>query len=152
VSVALRPVSESDFPAFYEQQADPASVAMAALAARDRAAHDEHWRWALRQPTTRARTIVADGVVAGHVVSFLRDGVGDVEVGYWIDRSLWGHGVATAALAAFLDEEPRRPLTAGVATHNPGSRRVLEKCGFVVTDTIPDAMGDGIDEWHLRLD
>ncbi len=152
MNVTLRPVSESDFPAFYEQQADPASVAMAAIASRDREAHDDHWRWALRQESNRARTIVVDGVVAGHVVSFLRNGVGDLEVGYWIDRSLWGRGVATAALAAFLEEEPRRPLTAGVATHNPGSRRVLEKCGFVVTETVPDAMGDGVDEWHLRLD
>ena len=152
MNVALRPVAESDFHAFYEQQADPESVAMAAVASRDRAAHDEHWRWALRQESNRARTIVADGVVAGHVVSFLRDGVGDLEVGYWVDRSLWGRGVATAALRAFLEEETRRPLTAGVATHNPGSRRVLEKCGFVVTETVRDAMGDGIDEWHLRLD
>ena len=117
-----------------------------------REAHDDHWRWALSQESNRARTIVVDAVVAGHVVSFLRNGVGDLEVGYWIDRSLWGRGVATAALAAFLEEEPRRPLTAGVATHNPGSRRVLEKCGFVVTETVPDAMGDGVDEWHLRLD
>jgi RimJ/RimL family protein N-acetyltransferase len=152
VNVSLRPVSESDFAAFYEQQADPESVAVAALAPRERGPHDDHWRRALAQETTRARTIVADGAVAGHVVSFLRDGVGDVEVGYWIDRSQWGRGVATAALAAFLGEEPRRPLTAAVATHNVGSRRVLEKCGFVVTETIPDAMGDGVDEWHLRLD
>ena len=60
--------------------------------------------------------------------------------------------MATAALAAFLEEETRRPLTAGVAIHNTGSRRVLEKCGFVVTETLPDAKGDGVDEWHLRLD
>ena len=152
MNVSLRPVSESDFPALYEQQADPESVAMAAVPPREREAHDDHWRRALAQEPTFARTIMADGVVAGHVVSFLRNGVGDVEVGYWIDRSLWGRGVATAALAAFLEEEPRRPLTAGVATHNPGSRRVLEKCGFVVTETVPDAIGDGVDEWHLRLD
>jgi RimJ/RimL family protein N-acetyltransferase len=150
-AVILRAVTESDFAAFYEQQADPESVAMAAFPARERGPHDDHWRWALAQESTLARTIVVDGQVAGHVVSFLRDGVGDVEVGYWVDRSLWGRGVATAALAQFLEEEPRRPLTAGVATHNAGSRRVLEKCGFVVTETIPDAMGDGIDEWHLRL-
>jgi RimJ/RimL family protein N-acetyltransferase len=152
VTVSLRPVVESDFTAFYEQQADPVAVAMAAFPARERVPHDEHWRRSLAQEPTFARTIVVDGEVAGHVVSFLRDGVGDVEVGYWLARSMWGRGVATAALAAFLEEEPRRPLTAGVATHNTASRRVLEKCGFVVTGTIPDALGDGIDEWHLRLD
>ena len=113
VNVALRPVVESDFQAFYEQQADPASVEMAAVPARDREAHDDHWRWALRQESTRARTIVVDGAVAGHVVSFLRDGVGDVR-GRLLDRPLAvGPRRATAALAAFLEEEPRRPLTRG---------------------------------------
>jgi RimJ/RimL family protein N-acetyltransferase len=74
------------------------------------------------------------------------------EVGYWVARSHWGRGVATAALAAFLEEETRRPLIAGVAVHNPGSRRVLEKCGFTLIETQTDPKGDGVDEWHFRLD
>ena len=152
MTVSLRAVAESDFPALYEQQADPESVALAAVPSRERGAHDEHWRWALAQASSRARTIVVDGEVAGHVVSFLRDGAGDVEVGYWIARRLWGRGVATEALVQFLAEEPRRPLVAHVATHNPGSRRVLEKCGFTVFAELEDPQGDGVDEWHLRLD
>jgi RimJ/RimL family protein N-acetyltransferase len=151
MTVSLRPVVEADFAAFYEQQADPEAVRMAAFPAREREDHDAHWRKSLADPQAMARTIVVDGEVAGHVVSFLRDGAGDREVGYWLDRSVWGRGVATAALAAFLVEETRRPLIAGVATHNVGSIRVLEKCGFTVTETVPDAMGDGIDEVHLRL-
>jgi RimJ/RimL family protein N-acetyltransferase len=150
--VSLRPVVEADLEAFYEQQADPESARMGAVAPRDRDAHFPHWRRALEEETTLVRTIEVDGVVAGHVVSFLRDGRGDPEVGYWIDRSLWGRGVASAALAQLLALEPRRPLVAHVATHNPGSRRVLEKCGFTVESLVPDALGDGIDEWHLRLD
>ena len=151
MTVSLRAVAESDFPALYEQQADAESVTLAAVPPREREAHDEHWRQALAQESTRARTIVVDGEVAGHVVSFLRDGEGDVEVGYWIDRSLWGRGVATAALSQFLAEEPRRPLVAHVAAHNPGSRRVLEKCGFTMVAELKDPQGDGVDEWHLRL-
>jgi Acetyltransferase (GNAT) domain len=46
-------------------------------------------------------------------------------------RSL-GTGYATAALRAFLDVDLHRPLHAHVADHNVGSRRVLEKCGFVL--------------------
>jgi len=56
---------------------------------------------------------------------------GDREVGFWIGRAHWGNGYATAALRAFLDVDLHRPLHAHVADHNVGSRRVLEKCGFV---------------------
>jgi RimJ/RimL family protein N-acetyltransferase len=152
VTVSLRPVVDSDLEAFYEHQADPEAIAMAALPPRERVAHREHWRKGLADASTFARAIVVDGEVAGHIVSFLRDGVGDVEVGYWLARPHWGRGVATAALAAFLAEEKRRPLVAHVAVHNPGSHRVLEKCGFSVVAEVKDPMGDGIDEVHLRLD
>jgi RimJ/RimL family protein N-acetyltransferase len=151
VTVELRPVTESDLEAFYEQQADPVAVRMAAVPARGHDPHLEHWHESLAEDTTLARTITVDGEVAGHVVSFLRDGMGDREVGYWIAREHWGRGVATAALAAFLAEEPRRPLVAHVATHNVGSRRVLEKCGFTVAAEVKDPQGDGVDEVHLRL-
>jgi RimJ/RimL family protein N-acetyltransferase len=152
VTVRLRPVVESDLEAFYEQQADPESVEMARVPARDRGAHFPHWREALAQDSNLVRTIDVDGANAGHIVSFLRDGAGAVEVGYWIARSQWGRGVASEALAQFLQLEPRRPLLAHVATHNLASRRVLEKCGFTVEALVPDALGDGVDEWHLRLE
>jgi RimJ/RimL family protein N-acetyltransferase len=152
VTVVLREVRESDLEAHYEQQADPESAAMAAMPVRDREAFFAHWRKILADDTTLVRTIDVDGVVAGHVVSFLRDGEEEREIGYRIARSYWGRGVATAALAAFLEEETRRPLIAGVAIHNPGSRRVLEKCGFTLTETQTDPTGDGVDEWQFRLD
>jgi RimJ/RimL family protein N-acetyltransferase len=152
VTVSLRPVEPPDLDAFYEQQADPVAVEMAAIPPRPRDDHLTHWRKVLADETANVRTIVVDGSVAGHVVSFLRDGVGEREVGYWIARSHWGRGVASAALAAFLAEEPRRPLVAHTAVANPGSRRVLEKNGFTVTAEVKDPMGDGIDEVHLRLD
>ena len=151
MTVRLRPVVESDLEAFYEQQADPASVAMARVPARDRESHFPHWQAALANEHTLVRTIEVDGECAGHIVGFLRDGAGDVEVGYWIARSCWGRGVASEALAQFLALEPRRPLVGHVATHNVASRRVLEKCGFTLEALVPDAQGDGVDEWHLRL-
>ena len=146
----LRPVVESDLEAFYEQQADPESVVMAAVPARERESHLEHWRKVLADETTLVRTIDAGGAVAGHVVSFVRDG--NREVGYWVGREYWGRGVASAALAAFLAQERRRPLLARVAAHNPASRRVLEKCGFTAVAELKDPEGDGVDEVHLRLE
>jgi RimJ/RimL family protein N-acetyltransferase len=151
VTVELRPVVEADLEAFYGQQADPEAIQMAALPAREHDSHMAHWREILVEEDTLVRSITVDSAVAGHVVSFLRDGEGDREVGYWIAREHWGRGVATAALAAFLAEEPRRPLVAHVAAHNVGSRRVLEKCGFTAAAELKDPQGDGVDEVHLRL-
>ncbi|HWM12443.1 MAG TPA: GNAT family N-acetyltransferase [Solirubrobacteraceae bacterium] len=143
MNVRLREVEPGDLQAFYEQQADPVSVEMAAFPARDRDSHMAHWRRSLADETILARTVMAGDEVAGHVVSFLRGGVR--EVGYWIERELWGRGIASAALEQFLRIETRRPLHAGVAAHNAGSLRVLSKHGFAV------ASRDG-DHVALRLD
>jgi len=127
-TVCLRGVVPSDLPVHFEQQRDPESVRMAAVAPREPAAFDAHWEEVLADPTVVARTIVADGEVAGSAVSFVRDGVR--QVGYWIGREQWGRGIATAALRQLLDEIAERPLHATAAAHNLGSLRVLEKCGF----------------------
>jgi RimJ/RimL family protein N-acetyltransferase len=74
---------------------------------------------------------------------------------YWIGRSYWGRGIATAALSAFLAVERSRPLNAHVASDNVASRRVLEKCGFRVVATersVAGARSAEIEELVLRLD
>jgi RimJ/RimL family protein N-acetyltransferase len=128
-SVQLRDVETGDLPSFFEHQRDPEAVAMVVFKSRDRPAFDAHWAKILADDTSLKQTVVVDGQVAGNVVSFVLEGVR--QVGYWLDRAYWGRGVATAALTAFLKIEERRPLYAGVARHNVGSRRVLQKCGFV---------------------
>jgi RimJ/RimL family protein N-acetyltransferase len=67
--------------------------------------------------------------VAGNVGCWEQDG--QRLVGYWVGREFWGKGLATRALAEFVEEVTARPLHAWVATSNLGSIRVLEKCGFV---------------------
>jgi RimJ/RimL family protein N-acetyltransferase len=126
--VTLRHVVEADVATFFGHQADPEAAAMADFPSRDQDAHAAHWRRILADPTVLARTILADGQVAGNIVSWEQDG--QREVGYWIARELWGRGVATRALAAFLAHERERPLHARVALRNVGSLRVLAKCGF----------------------
>jgi RimJ/RimL family protein N-acetyltransferase len=128
LDVTIRPVREDDLPILFEHQRDPEANSMAAFPARDREAFMEHWARILSDDALLARAIELDGRVVGNVGSFEFDG--RREVGYWIDRAFWGRGVATLALFAFLGEETRRPLFAGVAPHNAGSMRVLEKCGF----------------------
>jgi RimJ/RimL family protein N-acetyltransferase len=128
--VQLRDVEADDLPLFFEHQRDPIAVALVAFRSRDRAAFDQHWAKLLADDSCLKKTIVADGQVAGNIGSWSSDG--KREIGYWIDRALWGRGIATAALSAFLRLEPTRPLHAGVATHNAPSIRVLQKCGFTL--------------------
>jgi RimJ/RimL family protein N-acetyltransferase len=129
--VRLRDIEAGDLPIFYEHQLDADATRMAAFPSRDRAAFDAHWATnILGNPATINRTIVVDGHVAGNIVSWRQDG--DRLVGYWIGKEHWGKGVATRALAAFLNLVTERPLYAHVAKHNVGSIRVLEKCGFSV--------------------
>ena len=132
-NVWLRDVETGDLPMFFEHQRDPVAVAMVAFKSREREAFDAHWAKILANDACLKKTIMFDGQVAGNIGSFERDG--KREVGYWIDRALWGRGIATAAVSAFLEEvERQRPLYAGVAPHNVGSLRVLAKCGFKVAD------------------
>ena len=126
--VVLRAVVEGDLPAFFEHQRDPESVRMAAFPAREREAFFEHWAKVRAEPGVIIRTIVFDGQVGGNIGSFERGG--ERLVGYWLGREFWGKGIATGALAAFLECDKTRPLYARVVPQNPGSIRVLEKCGF----------------------
>ena len=127
--VEIRETIEADLRILFEHQADPEASAMAAFPSRDLAAFLEHEAKVAADPTTITRTIVADGQVVGSIGSWQAEGERDV--GYWIGREHWGKGYATAGLRAFLDIDTSRPMYAHVAEHNVGSRRVLEKCGFV---------------------
>jgi RimJ/RimL family protein N-acetyltransferase len=125
----LREVREEDLDVLFEQQREPEGVAMAIFPAREREAFDAHWGRVLANDTNVVRAIEVDGEVAGNIGSWEQDG--RRFVGYWLGRGFWGRGIATAALAEFVQELKVRPLHAWVAASNAGSIRVLEKCGFV---------------------
>lgn len=127
--IELRPVEDGDLPVFYAHQADPEAAARAVWTPRDEAAFHAHWATIRKDPANLLRTVVVDGVVAGNVVSWTHDGRRNV--GYWIGRELWGRGIATAALRAFLDVEPHRPLYADPFESNAASVALLRRCGFV---------------------
>jgi RimJ/RimL family protein N-acetyltransferase len=148
-SVRLRDVEPGDLPAFFEHQRDPEAVGMVVFNSRERLAFDEHWAKILADDTNLKQTVVVDGQVAGNVTSFVREGMR--EVGYWLDRAYWGRGVGTAALSAFLKLEKRRPLCAGVARHNIGSLRVLQKCGFLLMGSREPKCAEGEDDSFLVL-
>jgi RimJ/RimL family protein N-acetyltransferase len=128
--VMLVEITPDHLPVLFEQQLDPEASRMAAFPPRDREAFMAHWAKILANPSGTNRAILFDGRLAGYVVAWAADG--ETLIGYWLGKELWGQGIATRALAAFLPLVPARPLLAHVAKHNVGSIRVLEKCGFTV--------------------
>src|SRR3982751_4160780 len=158
--VQLRDVEADDLPLFCEHQRDPSAVSLIAFRSRDRAAFDQHWAKILAEDSCLIKTIVVVSAVsadssahqvAGNIGSWSSEG--KREIGYWLDRALWGRGIATEALSAFLRLEQTRPLHAGVATHNAASIRVLQKCGFTLLRPEEPAPSDA-EPSHvlLRLD
>lgn len=155
--IALRPVEDADLDTFFAHLQDPVAVHQAAFVHRDpadRAAFDAHWARIRADARILNRAILADGVLVGHVASFVMDD--RREVTYWIDRAAWGRGVATAALRLFLAEvDPVRPIYGTVAADNDASRRVLEKCGFRPDGegrAFANARREDIGELYFRLD
>ena len=178
MSPVLREIADSDIAIFYEHQLDPEAIAMVGHAGEprpDRESYDAKWAANRKNPVIVVRTVLSGDRVAGYVTCFERaseaseegeragrpkadqariNRFGVREVGYWIGREYWGQGLATAALRELLVIVTARPLAARVAKHNAGSRRVVEKCGFVITGEdryTPVPGGPEIPEWVLTL-
>ena len=151
-TVILRDVIQNDLSIFFEHQRDPEAAKMAAFPSRGRDAFMAHWAKIMANENVINKTILFNGQVAGNIASFEMEG--EREIGYWIGREFWGLGIASESLKQFLGQEVRRPLFAHVAKHNVASRRVLEKCGFVVIREDkwkPDPNQDEVEEFILTL-
>lgn len=153
----LRTLRAEDLDAVFAMESDPEAILMAAFTAddpADRAAFDDHYRRIMASPAIRNFAIEDEmGQLVGTIATYpSTDGLD--EVTYWIDRSHWGRGHASRALA-FVLAETARPVLARVVADSPASRRVLEKAGFRVVGTNRDyAPGRGaeVEELLLRLD
>jgi RimJ/RimL family protein N-acetyltransferase len=153
----LRDVVEDDLDTFFAQQLDPDANTMAAFTTKDPSNRDTftaHWNRIRRDPTVIIKTIVVAEEVVGYVSSYEEDG--QPEVTYWLGKAYWGQGIATRALATFLQTaNTKRPIHARVAQDNRGSLRVLQKCGFVVKGEgigFANARGHDVREYLLTLD
>jgi RimJ/RimL family protein N-acetyltransferase len=130
MNVSLRPLGDRDLDTIYQQVTDPESIRMAAFTAEDQT---DRRAFLNRMTRVRAdtsatnRVIDVDGAIAGTIASFRIDN--QLEVTYWVDRTHWGKGIASAALQILLAETAERPLYARAASDNVGSLRVLEKLG-----------------------
>lgn len=156
MNVSLRPLEDRDLDTIYRQVTDPEAIRMAAFTAQDQADRRAFLDRMSRLRADRSvscRVIDVDGAIAGTIGSFRIDD--QLEVTYWVDRALWGQGIASAALQIVVAETVERPLYARAASDNVGSLRVLEKAGFrrvgVNRDFAP-GRGQEIEETILRLD
>jgi len=152
----LREVVSADLSIFFEQQLDQEANYMAAFTARDptnQEAFMVHWHKILADEKNIIKTIIFNGQVAGSVSSY--EDEGRPEVTYWLGKEYWGKGIATWALKELLAHHNQtRPIYARVAKDNPGSNRVLEKCGFKIigeSKGFANARRKEIEEFLLEL-
>src|SRR3989440_5210787 len=149
MTVTLREVTKEDLATFFEHQLDAEATRMAAFPSRDRDAFMAHWARIMSKETNETgilNTILADGTVAGNVVYW--EAAGEPNIAYWLGKTHWGEGIATAALAQILTKIEGRPGFSPVAKHNIASIRVLQKFGFQGT---PKDMSDDGEEIVMEL-
>ncbi|KAI8806236.1 acyl-CoA N-acyltransferase [Cladochytrium replicatum] len=96
--------------------------------------------------------IEIDGLVSGCIVYRFGSDLSQriVTVGYWFAERVWGKGYATECIRWLVDfvarEEPIAVrIEAGAFAPNIGSRRVLEKSGFVLESVQRAAIAKGKD-------
>jgi RimJ/RimL family protein N-acetyltransferase len=134
--ITLRKTVITDLEVLFKFQLDEEANHLAAFTSKDpsdKAAYLAKYTRLLHDPTINNRTILLNNAIVGSIAKFIMHG--DAEITYWIDKSFWGRGIATAALEIFLKIENARPIFGRTAFDNFGSQKVLEKCGFVKTGT-----------------
>lgn len=129
--VNLRDPTDADFEPIFAMTQDPVANAMSMVHPLSRELFKQRWHRQLGEREI-AKAILYDGETVGKVGSFTVED--ETHVGYLIAQSHWGKGIMSEALRQFLELVEHRPLMAHVASSNTGSRRVLEKCGFVLID------------------
>jgi ribosomal-protein-alanine N-acetyltransferase len=151
----LRRTEQADLKTLFQFQCDEQASYVAAFTPQDAADEETYvarFTTFLREPTINMRTIVVGETIVGSIAKFEIEG--DAELTYWIDRSHWGRGIATAALKEFLVIETARPIYGRVVFDNVGSQKVLEKCGFVKIGTnkgFANARQAEVEEYIYRI-
>lgn len=140
----LRPAWEEDARALFRAIADERIVRNLATAPWPYLPkHASGWIAAERSPSRPASLIFlrteATPLLIGGIG--IHDAPGDqIELGYWIARTHWGHGYATeagrAVLAFARESLGVERLVAGHFLDNPASGAVLRKLGFQPTGRI----------------
>lgn len=82
--------------------------------------------------------IFLDGVLAGVIAKRPEPEPGIFAISLFLDEPYWNRGIATQVMEIFIAKWEQEPevdiLRAYIVSANAGSRRVVEKFGFSVTD------------------
>jgi RimJ/RimL family protein N-acetyltransferase len=131
LKITLRRTKVSDLDHLFGFQLDEEAIHLAAFTPKDptdKTAYLTKYTKLLSDANINNQTILLDNIIVGSIAKFVIEG--DAEITYWLDRKIWGQGIAIKAVKSFLDIESTRPIFGRVAFDNFGSQRVLEKCGF----------------------
>ncbi|WP_162930873.1 GNAT family N-acetyltransferase [Lactococcus allomyrinae] len=131
-------MTKEDLSVYYSWQLDETSRFQAAFMPKEKSeSFDEfskNWEERLENSTINAYMITLDEKSVGMVGKYEQDEL--PEITYWIDRTFAGQGITTEAVRLLIERIKARPIFASVAFDNIASKRVLEKNGFVSTDSI----------------
>lgn len=157
MTVSLRRTQSADLDTLFDFQADDEAGYMAAFVNpnswKDREAYIAKWEKLLVDDTISSWTILCDDAIAGSIGTWVMDG--EPQITYGIAKAFWGQGIATKAVALFLDIVDTRPLYGRAAADNIRSIKMLEKAGFkkIGTDhAFAAARNREIEEVIFRLD
>lgn len=166
--LSLRPLRIGDADALHPVYSDVAAQVYGARPAtatleetRERVAQsvaDPHWRsWAIR--------LKGDDLPVGTIACYEKRQGKVTEIGYMLNRAVWGRGIATEAVAALVDllfAEGQRRVFADTDPDNIASIRVVERLGFTLEARlraewethigVRDSLIFGLlaDEWAMR--
>lgn len=134
--IDLHTVEESDLPFLHRIINDPAVWRDLFTATPKRMADEEAWYETLADDGETHLLICDDGDPVGIVgLSGIDPSWGVAELGYFVDPDAHGQGYATEAVTHIVeyafDQRRLAKLYANALATNQGSRRVLEKNGFV---------------------
>src|SRR5947209_1295626 len=104
MTISLRPLADEDLDKLFVWESDPRAVELAAFTRADpsdRRAFEAHYERVRANPENTLLAIEDDGEFVGTIGSYPMDG--EREVTYWIAPIRWGEGIASRALAAFLE-------------------------------------------------
>lgn len=141
LSIALRPYDLGDADRLAQLLNDPEVTEMTAsipypFARSDAEAFLSNVRNEEGRKVSRA-VLLDDAMVGGVKLGATRPG-GREELGYWIGRAYWGQGIATRAVAMFLDLLREQgiggPLYAKTVRSNVASQKVLLSNGFTFVE------------------
>ena len=150
--ITLRPVRAADLDAMYTAHADiqnrGAFYPLGVLSeSKFRAEHAENGFWEKEQG--HLLIIAPDGSMAGHIEFFKPVSYWDAfELGYQLyDERFAGHGYVTEAVRLLVDylfaNKKQHRIHLVIVPENAASRRIAEKCGFVLEGTVRGAFFSG---------